>query len=538
MLSLLGFLLILAPLVVVHELGHFFFARLFGVRAEVFSVGFGPRIFSRKKGETEWRVSAIPLGGYVKLLGEDPSTPLSAEDRKRSLHAQAPWKRFWIFFGGPLFNFLFAILVFAAILLIGEPQLSNRIGRVIEGSDAAKAGLVSGDHILSIDGNPTPKFSDVITVLHERPGTTVHAEIGRNGGRTKLDIQVLEEDGFSVYGESRKVGKLDGLMPVSLSNQMFVTNPKSAASLAGLRSADRVTHVEGTLVADFEELSARYREHRAGPVKFAVVRGGKDLAVTLAKPERSMGLSKDLGIYSSELIVEKPMPGSAAEKAGVKPGDRVTRIGKVEVTSFFGLREAIQGEAQKGGDLEIAWERDGQPMSAKVTPKATKERDPLLNRITQFTIGVVPVMDTVEPETLVERVWNPVTLLVRATERMAVFSWRNFVSIWKMITGDVSVATLGGPILIGKIAGDSLERGLIAFLTTMAILSVGLGVLNVLPVPVLDGGHLLLLGIETIRRKPLSMRQIEVVQQVGLSLILLLMVIVIRNDLARLPIFN
>jgi regulator of sigma E protease len=143
-----------------------------------------------------------------------------------------------------------------------------------------------------------------------------------------------------------------------------------------------------------------------------------------------------------------------------------------------------------------------------------------------------------EPEFIVERVLNPFMLVAKATERMAVFSWRNIVSIRKMITGDVSVATLGGPILIGKIAGESISRGLIAFLTTMAVLSVGLGIINILPVPVLDGGHLLLLGIEMVRGKPLTIRQMEVVQQVGFSLIVLLMVVVMKNDLSRLPIFN
>jgi regulator of sigma E protease len=139
-----------------------------------------------------------------------------------------------------------------------------------------------------------------------------------------------------------------------------------------------------------------------------------------------------------------------------------------------------------------------------------------------------------EPVTIIERTYNPLVLLYKGTERMLVITWRNFVSIRKMFTGDVSTATLGGPILIGKIAGESLEHGLVACLTAMAMFSIGLGVLNVLPIPVLDGGHLLLLGIEAIRRKPLTLRQMEIIQGVGLSLILLLMVVVMRNDLTRL----
>src|SRR6185437_6616229 len=131
LLSIVGFLIILGPLVIAHEFGHYIFARIFGVKAEVFSIGFGKKIWSRQIGETELRVSMLPLGGYVKLLGEDRESTLTPEELKRALHKQAAWKRFFIFFGGPLFNFLFAILIFMVILAIGEPQISNVIGRVV-----------------------------------------------------------------------------------------------------------------------------------------------------------------------------------------------------------------------------------------------------------------------------------------------------------------------------------------------------------------------------------------------------------------------
>ena len=134
--SVIGFLIILGPLVIVHEFGHYIFARLFNVKAEIFSVGFGPRLWCKQLGETELRISAIPLGGYVKLLGEDRDAPLSPEESKRALHKAAAWKRFFIFLGGPLFNFLFAIFVFMVILAYGENQVSSRVGRVVDGSVA------------------------------------------------------------------------------------------------------------------------------------------------------------------------------------------------------------------------------------------------------------------------------------------------------------------------------------------------------------------------------------------------------------------
>jgi regulator of sigma E protease len=143
-------------------------------------------------------------------------------------------------------------------------------------------------------------------------------------------------------------------------------------------------------------------------------------------------------------------------------------------------------------------------MSAAIKPRATTSKDALLKKTTQYTVGVAPMLVLSEPATTIVRVWNPLTLIYKSTERMVTLTWRNFVSIRKMFAGEVSVKTLGGPIMIGKIAGESLSHGLISFLNAMAILSIGLGVLNVLPVPVLDGGHLLLLAVEVIRRKPLS----------------------------------
>jgi regulator of sigma E protease len=252
------------------------------------------------------------------------------------------------------------------------------------------------------------------------------------------------------------------------------------------------------------------------------------------KPAASgKSLGEVSGFYSTEMFIEKTVPNSPAEKAGLKSGDRLIGIAGKELFSFFDLRDAVQNAGEKEGKVPVRWERDGKVMSADITPTATNVRDPALKKTTQFTIGVMPKLDFVDPVMVIEHTWNPFKLFYKGGERMVVVTWRNVVSLAKMITGNVSVGTLGGPILIGKIAGESISRGLISFLTTMAILSIGLGVLNVLPIPVLDGGHLMLLGIEAIRRRPLSVRQTEIIQQVGLSLILLLMVIVIRNDLAR-----
>jgi len=537
--SLFAFVIILVPLVVFHEFGHYVFARIFGVKAEIFSVGFGPRLWSRQFGETEFRLSAIPLGGYVKLLGEDKESELSPEEQARSLTNQKPWKRFFIFLGGPLFNFILAIFIFMCILVIGEPQMSSVIGRVVHGSPAEKMGFLSGDRIVSINDKPVHKFEEIILAINESPNVPMDFKVIH--ARTQMS-QVLRgatssQTGFSIYGESKSVGEIDGLLPIARSNQLGISDPKSPAAQAGLVTGDKVTALQGRSISSWEDLEEYYTQIRPGtPMRLEFTHAKSEVPKTVewVKPQDGKDLGSAFGLYSSELFVEKVVPKSPAEAAGVKSGDRLIGVGPREVQSFFELKDAVQASGEKDGKVLLSWERSGQKIVAEINPTATTGRDPVLKKTTQFTVGVMPMLTLAEPDTITERILNPVRLVYTATERMVVYSWRNLVSLRKIVTGDVSVGALGGPIMIGKIAGESLTRGLIAFLTNMAIFSIGLGVLNILPVPVLDGGHLMLLGVEMVRGRPLSVRQMEIVQGVGLVLILALMGIAFHNDISRL----
>ena len=546
MLSIIGFVVILIPLVVVHELGHFLFAKLFNVRADAFSIGFGPVLFAKKIGETDFRVSAIPLGGYVKLLGEDPNSELSEEDKKRALHHQARWKRFFIFFGGPLFNFIWAILVFITMMALGEPQIGTTIGRVLPDTAAAQSGFVAGDKIIAIDGEAVTKLDDLMIKLSEKPGQEIQVKVDRKSAQQPVDLKVMttSEEGFSVYGEKKMIGSIDGIVASGRMPKVGIDDPQSLAAQAGFKTGDEITAINNEKVETFEQLDSIYRAFGArtdgvtkAPLNFAVKNGDAIRTLTLA-PHYSGDLGKDYGLYSSELFVEQAMKDTPAQKAGIQKGDRLVAVNNAPVRSFFELRQLIQKAGEDQGKVTVSVERGGKLMPFEIVPQVSTERDPLLKKTQQFTIGVMPVASMIEPTMVTEKVLNPFVLVYRGTARVIDLSARNLISIGKMFQGQVSVKSLGGPILIGKLAGDSLTRGLMDFLKMMAILSIGLGVLNILPIPVLDGGHIVMLGIEGIRGKPLSLKQVEVAQQVGLVAILAIMVIVMKNDISRLPIFN
>lgn len=533
--SIIGFIVILIPLVVVHEFGHFLFAKLFKVRADAFSIGFGPVIYSKKLGETDFRVSAIPLGGYVKLLGEDPSAPLSEEEKRRALHNQAPWKRFFIFFGGPLFNFLWAILVFMVMMAVGEPQVSTHIGRVLPNSAAEQAGFKVNDRITSIEGKPVSKFEELYQVLTDYPQQKISVSVERNQQPVTLQVQTGEDDGFSVYGEPKKVGTIDGLVASARNTQVGISNPQSLAGKAGLKTGDEIFSMNGHAVKTFEDIEALYPTLTGNELVLKVGTPARDVTI---KGKLTGHLDQDFGIYSAELFADQVMPDSPAARAGLKKGDRMIFVNTTLIQSFFSLRQNIQQAGEKGGGLTLEVEREGQKIPLSIVPQESAERDPMMKKRIQYTVGVMPVQTMLEPDMMIEKIYNPFTLLYRGTARMLDMSERNLVSIGKMFVGKVSVKSLGGPILIGKLAGDSMSRGLMDFLRMMAILSIGLGILNILPIPVLDGGHIVLLGIEALRGKALPMKQVEIAQQVGLVLILLIMVIVMKNDISRLPIFN
>ncbi len=551
MFYLLSFVLLLGPLVFVHEFGHYLFAKIFNVRVDVFSMGFGPKIFKKQWGETEYCLSIVPLGGYVKLFGQDPNEPIPPELKERALNNQEAWKRFLVFIGGPLFNFLFAIFVFALMMLIGEQHLTSTIGRVVPGTQAEVAGFRSGDVVTAVNRAVVTRYDEVYNAIAESPNKEINFRVRRDGRLHEVKALPRPTKGMNIYGEVKEMGEIEGLSPLGRHTVIGISDVNSAAAKQGLKTGDEILTINGKLVRSFEEIEAKVNQlvqsgakelvfgvvaHEAGfwsPEKLPSAQTEK--TVDYKFPAKKLN---ELGIHSSELFVSSVIKGSPAEIAGVAAGDRLVSIEGKTLHSFSELRTRLQefGES-KSADLTLAIERivDGKTLrfQKSLTPSVSESKDAAGKETKQYLIGVYPLYIQAEPDFVVERVLNPLTLTAQAWLRALDLSGKTVVSLKKLFFREVSVGTLGGPIMIGKLAGDSMSRGISQFLKAMALISISLAIFNMLPVPILDGGHIFLLGVEVIRGKPISMKQTEFVQQIGLSLIVLLLVVVLFNDFTK-----
>ncbi|MDF1614865.1 RIP metalloprotease RseP [Desulfurivibrio dismutans] len=352
--TILSFIVVLGILIFVHEFGHFIVAKLFNVKVLKFSLGFGPRLFGRRIGETDYQVSALPLGGYVNMLGENPGETTDHDDTERSFSGKPLWQRFLIVAAGPFFNLGFAVLLFFLIYaLVGLPQPvpGTKIGEVAPDSPAAEAGLLAGDRILTVNGMATEDWEDVSRLIRDSEGRPVTLDIHRNGDVLQVTSTPEQQEVKNIFGE---------------------------------------------------------------------------------------------------VVGQRYMLG-------------VTRSSEVEYRSIS-LFEAL------GAGFSQTW-------------------------------GLI---------------------------------WLTLVAIVKMIQQIIPATELGGPILIAQLAGQQMEVGWINFVYFIALISINLGILNLLPIPVLDGGHLVFFTVEAITRRPVSMKVREVAQQVGILLLLALMFFVFYNDIMRL----
>jgi regulator of sigma E protease len=452
--TIVSFIVLLAILIFVHELGHFLAAKLLGVRVEKFSLGFPPKMFSRKVGETVYQICWIPLGGFVSLLGEQPGDEIPEKDQARSLSHKPYWVKSTIVLAGVTFNIIFAFFVLWILSWIqGIPHLSTTsLGPIKPESPLAQAGLQIDDVIVSIDGTTITYYDDIEEKLAANQGETVAITVTRNGTPLSVDVTPKIKEGTNLLGEQVEIWDF-GFVPRIIPIIGEVPKGKPAAE-AGVLPGDLVVSLNGTPVKDWDEVAP-------------VIRGTEEEPSRYINPDGSL----------SPVI--------------------------------------------------LGIERDGVPMEFTIIPVPGDETNIKGEKIFRPLVGIA-----VEYETVVERV-GPIRALSLGTATLWNFTKLTVLTVGKLIQTKVSLKAMGGPILIAQLSGQMAERGLGDFFLLMAIISINLAIINMVPLPILDGGQFVIFTIEAIKRSPISLKARVISQWVGMCAVAALIILVVYNDIAR-----
>lgn len=579
MLTVAAFLLLLGVLITVHELGHFLVAKASGVRVLTFSIGFGPKLFGFTRGETEYRVSVLPLGGYVRMYGDDINEEIPAEEQHRAFLHQPFLRKSAIAAAGPLANLLLPIALFFGMTVGTERVPEPVLGTVVPGEAAAQAGLRPGDRVVAIDGTKITLYSELQAMVEPRPGVPMRLTVERDDRTFDLTVTPRAAPSPTLFDAKRTVGRLGVISAVEL--PVVTVDPGSAAAGAGVRDLDRIVSVDGTAVGSKEALLAAL--DRAGDtVKLDVVtpareEGGQKLpeerrTVTVtrvsAAPDSPAGpvhgdVALDrFGVTSDELAAEAVSTRIAATRAAVAEAQAAMtrrfglapvagRVAHVEPGTVAAEKQLEVGRdrvvAVNGkplltpGDLETALraDPDGVHVIGVVRAAEAGEESRVLvfrmlpapqRHLSGIKVFGVALTSAFGDGAMVERSVSPSEALRRAVTETGDVVVDVFRGFGMLFSGDVGLESLGGPITIAKMSGQAAEQSGEDFVRLMAAISVNLGIINLLPIPVLDGGHLLMFLIELVTRRRLSAETRMKVTKVGLAIVGLLMIVAIGND--------
>ncbi len=514
--TVLIFIVFLGPLIFFHELGHFLFAKFFKVRVDVFSIGFGPKIFKYKYGETEYALSVIPFGGYVKMFGDDPNKieEITDAEKKFSFLHKSKLERFVIVFGGPLANFILAFGIFYLLFLFGEKVPEIRFGHIQNGSIFYGKQIHAGDALKKI--NESEVFGP--------------AEIDIDPDTIVSTITVERDEQMVVLPIAMKGGIfVEELMkyPPLLRKPIFVNGQGEKFALSAKPD-------EQTWETSLEELSyftgtqKLYLFSAKGNDAFSISRNSeKSLEISMDGSRRFEEILFQQGYYPLDLLIRSVTTDSPAVKSGVTNGDIIVSVDGKNIYGFEELRETLQ--QTNGLSVDIGIIRQGKLESYKVIP-TVQDVDGKSTKL----IGVLSSLEYLQGKMVFTGSRGLFKSFPMAIER----TWSTMVKVFsgfkRLVTTSDAFKKVGGPIAIAQVAVGSFNTGISYFFQIMALISVNLGILNLLPIPVLDGGHIFFLGIELVNNGPLSRRKMEIAQQVGLSFLLLLMVFAIFNDVSRL----
>ena len=542
--DLLYLALLCSVLIFVHELGHFVWAKVFGVKVLTFSIGFGPKILRIRGRETEYCVGILPLGGFVKMLEENRQEPVLPEDQKRTFEAQALWKRIIIVIAGPAMNVLFPVLLYFAVFVGDTRFVPPTVGVVLPGHPA-EGKLKEGDRVLAVNGDRITTFAELHRMIAQSPNKELSLKVFRDGGADRGRGHP-QGGGDQQAARHRRPRRRDRHRPEPARGR----GGRGAARLAGLprraphlRPGDRGARPGGEDVRRPRRGAPR-QPRRDGAGDLPPAGGGARAAWAgsptspstsrawrRSRPEAGHGdLLSRTGLEPADLYVAHVPEGSAEWKADLRPGDRIVELDQVEVTAWTTLVERLMAAPDRPHTL--SWMRAGQRKSGTVELRREDYLDEYGEHRPRFFVR----MANWSPTVLEPYVENPARFryaLQSALEETYDVVRFIMVGIVRIMQGKVSISTLGGPITVYDVVGQESEKGVSYFVWAMAVISINLGLVNLLPIPVLDGGHLLFFLFEAVLRRPLPLRVREIASLVGFVLLVALMGVAFKNDVER-----
>lgn len=541
--NLLRFVALVGVLVFVHELGHFLAARLSGVKVLQFSLGFGPRIFGFRIGGTEYRVGLLPLGGFVKMLGEDQDDPIAESEKSKAFALQSVGKRAFIVLAGPLLSLAFPLLLYF-ILFLGQSTLTPPvIGTVVAGLPA-DGRLLPNDRVLSINGTEIYSFQQVREVIAESPGVPLRFRVKRGDAEQTVSItpqSVKLEQPLDVIEYGGRVGITASFaLPV-----IAVRSGRSPAAVAGMKTFDIVTSYAGRPVRRWLELEHLLSLSRGAtvPVSYlrpvqvnAALNGLCDLdvldpalAMITSEPGEGDVLSRT-GIEATDLYVADVPVDSPEYAMGLRRGDKILGVDGVTPASWEAVRESLFENPTRQHTL--SFRNEGREVVGAFVLDREEITDEFGQRFRRPAFRSSHWVPSVS-EAPIENP-NPIRWAVRnaVAETSRALSFLS-LAIVRVIQGRLPASSVGGPLAIYDATRSTSSDGPGGFLRLMALISINLGLLNLLPIPTLDGGHLLFYSYEVIRRKALSLRARRLASLAGLVVLLTLMVFALKNDIQR-----
>ncbi|MFO7713897.1 RIP metalloprotease RseP [Desulfosarcina sp.] len=447
--SIFAFIIVLGILIFFHELGHFLVARLFGVGVEKFSLGFGPRLLGKTVGMTDYRISAIPLGGYVKMVGDEPDAELDPAMIPYSFTHKHVFKKIMIVAAGPFFNLLLAVIIYAGFFyFIGTEDIRPVVNHVAADSPAARAGLHNGDVVVAVNGSKVASWGGINRLIAEGRGAEVRITVNRDDSR--FDVAVTPQ-----------------------------------------------TKVAKDILGD-------------------------------DAPYYDVGFS---GLAPLKALVGEVAEGYPAQKAGMQKGDLIVAINDRPVDSWNTMKEIIS--QSKGEPMDVRVLRGEETLALEIVPVLYSEENILGEKVDSYRIGISTAGIDIPEADRITLKRGPFQAIAESIDQTYQISRLTLLSIGKLIKGTVSTKTLGGPIMIAEMAGQQAKEGIVNLVFFIAVLSINLAVLNFLPIPVLDGGHLMFFFIEAVIGRPINIRMREIAQQAGIFVLIMLMIFVFYNDIVR-----